>query len=61
MTFVVVRYVSADGRVGRKHRGMGGGIVENEHDFCRIRFRDAQARPPTSWVPLGVLPLIALR
>jgi hypothetical protein len=48
-----------DGGVGGQCKEMGGGIVENEHDFHRVRFRDALAGPPTSCVPPGVLPLIA--
>ena len=48
-----------DGGVGGQCMEMGGGIVENEHDFHRVRFRDALAGPPTSWVPPGVLPFIA--
>jgi hypothetical protein len=50
----------SDGGVGGQCKGMGGGIVENEHDFHRVRFRDALAGPPTSWVPPGVLLLVAL-
>jgi len=59
----VVRHVSSfygDGEVKRQCRGMGGEIGENEHDESRVRFRDALAGPPTSWVPPGILPLITL-
>jgi len=38
-------------RIGGQCKEMGG-IVENEHDFHRVRFRDALAGHPTSWVPL---------
>jgi hypothetical protein len=37
--------------VGRQYRRMGGGIVENEHDFHRVRFPDALAGHPNFWVP----------
>ena len=43
-----------------KWRKMGGGIGENEHNFYHVHFHDALARPPTSWVPPGILPLISL-
>ena len=45
-----------DGGVKHQWERMGGGIGENEHDFHRVRFRDALAGPPTSWVPPGVIP-----
>ena len=50
-----------DGGVERQHRGMRGGIGENEHDESRVRFPDALAGPPTCWVSPDILPFIALR
>ena len=44
-----------DGGVRRQCREMGGEIGENEHDFHRVRFRDALAGPPPVFIPPQIL------
>jgi len=39
----------------RQCRGMRGEIGENEHDFHRVRFRDALAEPPPVFTPPQIL------